>query len=82
MPEPLTRVELDVAPCAECGKTVGDHEVNQCNDAETDDHGLYFHSLCHPDEPPWACYEPGGYVRFTCSVCELEVCEVAVAATP
>jgi hypothetical protein len=65
----LTRKTLDAMSC----------QAPECSHAE--DPELFIHGACHPDEPPWACYDrTTGAMAFHCSVCGNFVAAVAVAS--
>lgn len=65
----LTRQELDHTNC----------EDPNCKDPNCSEE-IFLTSVCHPKEPPLACYvKATGSIRFTCVVCGKFVAEVAVA---
>ena len=57
------------------------HYLNQmtCNAPGCNEtHQLYLQARCHEDAPP-TCIYSSGVLRIECSVCKLQVCEIAVA---
>ncbi len=68
MKKKLYKEDLDILPCnnPECDHT-------------SHDQTMFFHSVCHPDDPLWVSYEDG-CLDITCSVCGKRIALVAVAA--